>query len=224
MNDKCLYLFLDEGGNFDFSNKGSQYFSLSCVTTQRPFLFYSALNQYRYDCIEFGLSTEHFHASHDNYHVKKNVFNIIEEHVFALHIDSLLVKKSGASHTLHEPKNLYIKIFENLIYHVINDNKHLSYSEIIIITDNLPINKKRASLEKSIKLILAEMLPEGTCYRILHHASTAHYGLQIADYCNWAILRKWEKGDDTYYRKIKQALGREATYSNEECDLFDYSI
>ncbi|OHC69590.1 MAG: hypothetical protein A3H93_02840 [Rhodocyclales bacterium RIFCSPLOWO2_02_FULL_63_24] len=44
---------------------------------------------------------------------------------------------------------------------------------------------------------------------ILHHASRSHYGLQIADYCNWAVFRKWQKGEVEFYDLIKPALKSE---------------
>ena len=37
MTDNYLYIFLDEGGNLDFSLNGSKYFSLSCIAMERPF-------------------------------------------------------------------------------------------------------------------------------------------------------------------------------------------
>ncbi|WP_448508115.1 DUF3800 domain-containing protein, partial [Immundisolibacter sp.] len=66
--------------------------------------------------------------------------------------------------------------------------------EVIVITDTIPIQKKRQAVEKAIKGALSAMLPAGMRYRILHHASRSHYGLQVADYCNWAVFRKWQKG------------------------------
>jgi hypothetical protein len=36
MADDVLFIFLDESGNFDFSPKGSKYWSLTAVCTARP--------------------------------------------------------------------------------------------------------------------------------------------------------------------------------------------
>ena len=36
MKDNTPYMFIDEGGNFDFSPKGKKYFTLSCLTEKRP--------------------------------------------------------------------------------------------------------------------------------------------------------------------------------------------
>ncbi len=45
--------------------------------------------------------------------------------------------------------------------------------------------------EKGVKTTLAAMLPVEVSYRVLHHASKSNMDLQIADYCAWAIYRKW---------------------------------
>ena len=43
MKDNTLYMFIDEGGNFDFSPGGTKYFTLSCLTEKRLFLLYDKL-------------------------------------------------------------------------------------------------------------------------------------------------------------------------------------
>ena len=100
-----------------------------------------------------------------------------------------------------------------LLRHVIERENSIHIDEIIVITDTIPIKHKRQSVEKAIKLILKEMLPGDCRFRVLHHASKSHYGLQVADYCNWAIFRKWQTGDTEYFDRIKSAL-------NSEFDIF----
>ena len=51
-----LYIFLDESGNLDFSDSGSRYFVLTSVSTRRPFPFSSALDDFKYDCLEGSVS------------------------------------------------------------------------------------------------------------------------------------------------------------------------
>jgi len=50
------------------------------------------------------------------------------------------------------------------------------------------------------------MLPATMRYRVLHHASKSNLELQVADYCNWAIYRKWTNGDVRSYDIIKDAI------------------
>ena len=43
-------------------------------------------------------------------------------------------------------------------------------------------------------------------YRILHHDSRSHYGLQVADYCCRAVFRKLQTGKTTYFDRIRSAV------------------
>lgn len=70
MNKQTVYIFLDEGGDLNFSNTGSRFFSLSCVSMQRPFTLNTVLDTYKYDLIAFGLNIESFHCTYDNKHVR----------------------------------------------------------------------------------------------------------------------------------------------------------
>lgn len=41
---------------------------------------------------------------------------------------------------------------------------------------------------------------------VYHHSSASNLWLQIADYCAWAIRRKWEVGDSTLFSRLKRRL------------------
>lgn len=196
-----LYIFIDEGGNFDFSDKGSRYFSLTCVSTTRPFQFGYALDAYRYDCIEFGLDQEYFHCTDDNNHVRRRIFDIIRNHLDDLIIDSIVTNKKKAHAQWPDTKYFYAKTLGVRLTSVISQVDFSVVNEVIVITDSIPLKEKRTAIEKAIKLTLSRNLGN-TPYRIIHHASKAHAGLQIADYCNWAIYRKYERGDTSFVDNI----------------------
>ncbi len=79
--NRCAYIFLDEAGNFDFSPKGTYYFVLTSVSTRRPFAAHGPLDDYKHDCLEFGLDTEYFHCAQDNPRVRSRVFELIAGHL-----------------------------------------------------------------------------------------------------------------------------------------------
>ena len=90
--------------------------------------------------------------------------------------------------------------------HVLPKEPNARAEEIIVITDTVPLNKKRQSIEKAVKLTLASMLPPVQRYHIMHHDSCSHYGLQIADYCCWAVFRRYERGESKCYERISPAV------------------
>jgi hypothetical protein len=205
----CAYLFLDEGGNLDFSPTGTPYFILTSVATRRPFTPHGSLDDFKHDCLEFGLDTEYFHCTDDNSRVRHKVFELIAGNLDSLRIDCLVVEKAKTGPALREDKRFYPEMLGYLLRYVIPREIKNGVDEVIVITDTIPIQKKRQAIEKAIKGVLAKMLPAGMRYRILHHASRSHYGLQVADYCNWAVFRKWQRGEVEFYDLIKPAVKSE---------------
>lgn len=203
------YIFLDESGDLGFNPKGSRYFVLTCVRTQRPFMWRDALDDYKYDLIEFGLNNEQFHCAEDNSHVRGRVFDIIDNHLDQIQIDSVIVQKNKTHPTLQEGMGFYILMLNSLLQYVLTREGWENTEEVIVITDKLPISQKRRAFEKVIKTSLSRLLPRGVKGRILRHDTRSHYGLQVANYCCWAIHRKWLKGKTDYYDRIKPALHSE---------------
>ena len=205
-----LYVFVDEGGNFDFSATGTNYFTVTTVTQTRPFLLDGVLPELKYDLIEYGLNIEYFHAAEDRQPVRDRVFSAITRDLDELAIDSLVVEKCKTKPTLQIEERFYPEMIRRLLLNVLQQTDLERYQEVIVITDTIPINKKRKAIEKAIKQTLQMTLPsEGTKYRILHQASKACISLQVADYCNWSIFRKWERRDTRSYETIESAIRSE---------------
>ncbi|MCG3266994.1 DUF3800 domain-containing protein [Yoonia sp. I 8.24] len=207
-----LYIFLDEGGNLDFSNAGTEYFTLTGVSMFRPFKLHTKLDTYKYDLIEKlikpRIEMEFFHCADDNGYVRKKMFNLLSIELQENSVDSVIVKKRKTGTALQSPEKFYPKMLGYLLRYIL-ENAPTGISELVIITDTIPVNKKRRAVEKALKLVLSAMLPSTTPYKIMHHASRSHYGLQIADYLNWAVFRKWERGDSVAYDQIKKLVRSE---------------
>lgn len=213
MSKKTLYIFLDEGGNLDFSSNGTKYFTISSITKVRPFYAYSELTELKYNLIEKRIHLEYFHASEDKQVIRDDVFNIINKHFTDSKIDSIIIEKRKAAPAIRDELRFFPDMLGYLLSFVLKHYEIDKYTQIIIFTDTIPVKNKRNAVEKAIKKVLAEKLPENVSYSILHHSSKSCPDLQIADYCNWAIYRKWEKGDTRSYDLIKK-------YIRSEFDIF----
>lgn len=204
-----VYLFLDESGNLDFSSRGTRYFVLTSVSMRRPFEINETLDDYRYRYIESGANLEYFHCYNDRKAVRDVVFGLIHTHLGAMHIDYILVDKTRVPLVMQDSARFYPAILGNLLRTVmraeIGDEKH---REVIVITDTIPVNRRRRNVEKAISTTLAKALPEAR-FRALHHQSRSHYGLQIADYCSWAIYRRHTMGDDAHFANIHPSIRNE---------------
>lgn len=206
---RTLYLFIDEAGNFDFSKNGTKYFCLTCVYGYRAdFSINSILENYKYDIIEdfqYCKKQKYFHACEDNDYIRKKVFSIISDHS-NFSIKSIIAGKYGALSENTDKYRFYLEVFEKLLTDVLSLQNTIVVNRIVIITDTIPIKAKREKSDKAIKTIIKRLMPKNTEFESMHHESMSHYGLQIADYCNWAIFNKWERGKLEYYEYIKDSV------------------
>jgi uncharacterized protein DUF3800 len=206
---RFLYIFIDEGGNFDFSPGGTSYFTLTCVTRERPFGDYSEFIGLKYDLVEQGSDKEYFHCSTDLQTVRDRVFEIISRNLDGMRIDAVIVEKRKAHPTVQKETEFYPRMLGYLLRHVLGQYPLSQYAEVIVFTDRIPVRGKRNAVEKAVKITLSKMLPKTARYRLLHHDSKSNVQLQIADYCNWAIYRKWDRKDLRSYDLIKSAVKSE---------------
>lgn len=204
-----IYIFLDESGNFDFGVTGTRYFVLTSVSQHRPFPVAESFDAYRHECLEFGLDLESFHCAKDNQHVRGRVFGLIADHLGEIRVDCLVVEKCKTAPSLRQDSLLYPKMLGYLLRFVVCEETDNGAREFIVITDTLPFTGKRRRADTIVKRRLARMLPSGMRLRAFHHPSCSHYGLQLADYCSWAMFRKWERGDPSYYDRIQGAVRSE---------------
>jgi hypothetical protein len=54
----------------------------------------------------------------------------------------------------------------------------------------------------------------------LHHDSKSNMDLQIADYCTWAVYRKWSLNDTRSYRLVSAAVKSENDLFQTETRLY----
>jgi len=209
----CVYLYLDVAGNFDFSPKGSKYFIMTCVLTRRPFSHINDLHNIKYDCLENGATSKHcenaqmFHASEDTQNIRDRVFAVIKQHLDNLTIYSVVIRKNKTNPMLHDPSKLYARVFEWLIDHIFRIERVSKGIKVVIVTDQLPVQKRKNALKAPLKKYLKEKTENfDTQYYLYHHRSESDVNLQVADYCCWAIQRKWERDDLRSYNYIKEKI------------------
>ena len=215
--NNTTYIFVDESGDMDFSHKGSKYYLFNFLVKKRPFKLHEYISNYRYELLEKNLdpligsriNIEYFHANNDNKHIKNEIFNIIstfdKENV---KVYSYILEKEKVSPDKRKSKeHFYI---DNLIYSI---GKLLTKLDIdtnfVIITDNLPVENNKKKQEKALKLGVHNYIKENNLhlrYDIFHHCSASSVNLQIIDYIGWAINRKYEHDDNTYYKKVQKYI------------------
>lgn len=201
-----VYIFLDESGDLGLASGGSRFFALTGIVMERPFALYQELDVLRYNLLEEGLDIEYFHCVNNVKRVRSQVFNLLTTQLSGITVHSVVVEKAKADQLLPERSRLYSVMVGALLRLTLNHPDIQNADRVVVITDKLPIQQQRRAAERAIKTAFSDLLPGDPPYQLLHHYSRAHYGLQIADYCCWAIFRKYESGDTSAYEMIRPAI------------------
>jgi hypothetical protein len=97
----ALYIFIDESGNFDFSPTGTKYFALTAVSTVKPLNERVKFSELRYDLLTQSVDQEFFHATEDAQLTRDKVFDLIENTINDISVDSVIAQKNKAHWSLY---------------------------------------------------------------------------------------------------------------------------
>lgn len=205
-----LFIFIDESGNFDFSPTGTKYFVLSAATTINP-LGKEIIEKIKYSLIKDGIDIEYFHAAEDRQFIRDKIYNVIEN-LNDIEIDSVIVQKNKANPSLYKIDKkkkskkgvkIYTLALRNLLQYIFRryDNS-LKIEKVIIVLSSIFDKNKRESIKKTIKLYLNEIFTKQ--FYIYFHENRSDKNSQIADYCCWAIYRKWTDDETRPYNAVKK--------------------
>ena len=212
MNSKTknstLYVFLDESGNFDFSIKGTKYFILSGLSCYRPFEWYHDFIDLKFNLLENFNGVEEFHCTEDKQLVRNQVFSILEKYQASFRIDSVIVQKNKVNPSIRNQDQLYPLMLKILLSYIVKNYNKEKISQLVFITDELPVKKSKETITKGIKLNLDESFGKKP-YKIFHWNSKSTIGLQAVDYACWAIQKKWNVKDFRSYDKVKKSIQSE---------------
>ncbi|MCK5840589.1 MAG: DUF3800 domain-containing protein [Candidatus Sabulitectum sp.] len=208
---ETAYIFVDESGDLNFSSNGTYWFILTAVTMYQPFDIFAEIMERRFDLIEYGLEIEYFHASYDNYDIRTEIFDAISEYLDAIEINTIIINKRKVDPKFYPEALFFPEMLKQLLPDVLSrELPKRAHNKAVVFQDLTPEKRKRLKIQKSKNDMLANCLSNSN-YRIFHHSSKSNLGLQIVDYCNWAIYRYWKsKGEGkAFYKVIKKSISSE---------------
>lgn len=201
-----LFVFLDESGNFDFSNGSgaTEWLTLTSLVTTDPSECVMELYQTKHDLIATGHSMEFFHATEDKQEVRDKVFPVLAK-LSCARVDSLAIRKRRLFPDWREKEEFYPRMLAYLLKYPF-DPRGLDvsrFSSVVIFMDVVDATKRqRNSLVAGVKQFLKPRLG-GVTYSIHMHRSASHLYLQAVDYFCWAMSVKRERGEVRPYQTIK---------------------
>jgi hypothetical protein len=206
MSPQPLYAFFDEAGDLGFGKDGSRHFLCGMLVTHDPWPIMHALNGLRERVFRDIFIPPAFHAAEDRADVRDRVLAAIcKAGGFEAHIT--VIKKAAVPAKLTDASTFYAFVADFTLRWVLQ--RYPRDEPIFVVTDELPLTRKREALVKGFKASLASILP-GRRYTIGHHASGSQGCLQAIDYVTWAVFRRLEEGDVKPYDVVKKYIVRES--------------
>ena len=153
-----------------------------------------------WDGAEIG---DYFHATEDKHLVRNAVFETILKHSFR--VQATILEKSKAQPQIRASK---ARFYQTPWYY------HFKFgisryvppdSKLLVTAASIGNKKEKLSFCNSLSDVMQQTLKPDS-WAVDFRPSATEACLQVADYCAWAIQRKWERGDEQSYELIKDRI------------------
>lgn len=203
MSDR--FIFADGAGCFTFERKPnvSRYFILCTVTMldcEEAATLADLRRRLVWDKAEIG---DCFHATEDKQAVRNAVYEAILGHRFEIQA-TILEKSKAMPHVRTTRADFYKYPWYYHFRYGISRRVHAG-DRLLVTAASLGNRKERAAFSGAIHDVVRQTIPQGTC-AVDFRPAAADPSLQVADYCAWAIQRKWETGKKQAYNIIKDRI------------------
>lgn len=206
------FIFADEAGCFTFNRNPnvSKYFILCTVAMDDCSVgedLMTLRRQLAWDGYELG---DYFHATTDKQAVRDEVYEAILKRPFT--VQCTVMQKSKAQPQVRETKHRFYQY--GYYFHFKHGTASIldSNHEALVTTASLGTKKERKAFQDAVADVMNQT-KRVKAWRADFMPCQADPCLQVADYCAWAVQRKWELNDARSYDLIADRI----TY---EYDLF----
>ena len=173
---KCL--FLDEAGNFDFTEKGTPFLMVCATLLDISAARSGELSLLRYELNAQGHDIESFHASANTPYVRGAFMRRLTAAGANYQVFAIILDKSLSPHPPEDLSQVYVDLFKFVLA-----MSHPASGDCPVYADRVPLQRSRKAIMKAVR--------QGAGHRSVHfHSSASSLELQIADYCTWAVWRQ----------------------------------
>lgn len=201
-----LHVFADEAGTFDFrlGDNISRYF-IVCTAVMPSFDVANDMLALRREMAWANDPLgEYFHATTDKNAVKDRVYAAMLKHDFT--VQATILEKQKASPKIRPTSHRFYQY--GWYYHFMYGMpKPLSdCTELHVTAASVSTKAGQVSFTDAVKDVINQTEGKKRKTRTSFWPCGTDPCLQVADYCTWAIQRKWERGDTRYYDLIKDRI------------------
>lgn len=203
------YMFSDESGDLEFRrhHQVTRYFAVGTMLIDE-----GQLATLRADlaAVRDELAWQHqgldstFHATADTRTVREAVFARLRTLDFRIDVTLLDKPKAQPQTRVTEAMFFQYAWFYHLRYLA---PRILSVDdELLVVAASIGTKKGRAAFRAAIESVMTQCVPFRVKRTLAFWRDDSDFALQAVDYCTWAVMRKWERNDNTYYDLIKDKV------------------
>jgi hypothetical protein len=201
-----VYLFGDEAGNFDFSRhpSASRYFILVTVAMgdcQAGDRLQALRRRLAWRGVHLGAV---LHASEDPQPVRDEVFTTLLR--CDMRIDATIVTKASMPVDMRDPHLLYRYAWHEHFARIAGEVAGTG-DRLLAVASDLGTRKRRGAFHLAVDD--AVRASARCAHRVAFWPNMSEPCLVVADYCTWAIQRRWERDDDRSHRLIADKIASE---------------
>ncbi|MDZ4778270.1 MAG: DUF3800 domain-containing protein [Alphaproteobacteria bacterium] len=204
------FIFADEAGDFNFSRHHSaSRFFIVCAVRMNCDIGLDLLKLRRellWDAAPIG---DGFHATTDKQIVRDRVYDLISSQdidIFA----QVLEKSKAQPHIAATKHRFYKHAWYYLFKHAMGQIITSLDDQLMVTTASIGVKKGQVDFSAAVLGVLKQtQRVDAGSWRTNFCAAAADPCLQIADYCTWAIQRRWERNDRRSYDLIRPRIRHE---------------
>lgn len=207
------FLFADEAGCFTFERSvgASRYFILCTILVEASDLGIHLMELRRRLYYE-GRPFRTFKCSPADQEIRDEVFAVLQKDPFSVH--ATIMDKSKAPPNLRASKaDFYLHGWSSHLRR--SSSQYLRPDSNLVTGNTISIEQMRNVFDDAFRDICRQVIPAEQYNTTIHPCDTHPY-MQAADYCTWAIQRKWEDGDERSYAYIADQISYENQLWQEE--------
>ena len=199
-----LYIFIDESGDFNFSNTGSKHLVLCSYSTTEPHQHTLALQKLKYEVLHQGSELECFHATEDRQNVRDEIYKIIKTSKNAI-FDVVYVEKNKTHPTKQNKRDMYSLLLETLLAYIFGriDKQNYTYEKIIVVMDKCLPKKEQGYVKQVIK---SRLKRTGKPYHLYFFQTKSDPNAQVADYGAWGKFVSLERNEQRPMRELDDLI------------------
>jgi len=139
---------------------------------------------------------DYFHAVDDKQATRDKVFRLIQQHDFRVDV-TLLEKSKAVPHLVENEMRFYKQAWYLHLKYLIPRVVAVD-DEVFLIAASFGTNAKKSTARAALHDVMIQVASRQK-YSVAFWPASTDPCLQVADYCCWAVQRKWESGDERSY-------------------------